>query len=350
LDSSDGPPVVCGIDLGGTSTRLMVGDPAGQVLTELRQTTPHEVTTGGLVTWLADLVTELVTGLAGPVLAATAVGLPAAVHPATGEVRAAPNVPQLTGTAFTGALAAALPGITTFGNDTNAALAGELHAGAARGRRSAVMITIGTGLGTAVHLDGTPLTGRTGAIGEFGTLPYEDSDLEGAVSGSGMVRRARAAGFELDDAAPIFAADAPARLRAIRDSARAALTVMLTAVTAAYEPEIIVLGGGVAPAFADWYGPFRRSLTAITPEPPEITLGALGDPAGAIGSLVRAYRSLGTTVPDLRLPDLRLPDLRLPDLRPPDQKPPDQKPPDQKPPDQKPPDQKEDSVVSTTSA
>ncbi|MCP2338322.1 ROK family transcriptional regulator [Actinomadura rupiterrae] len=287
---------VCGVDLGGTTTRFLVTDAAGRVRAWHREPTPHETTTSELAGWLASRVREL----AGDDLVATSVGLPGAVHPATGAVRTAPNLPQLEGTAFRHALAADLPGTTLLGNDVNAALVGEMTAGAARGRGSVVMIAAGTGLGAAVALDGRPLTGRTGSVGEFGVLRHGPGTLEDAISGGGMVRRARALGHPVPDAARIFAEGAP---RAVLDEAREALATLLTAVTVAYEPEVVVLSGGVAPSFAPWLDGLRERLADVTEPPPELRPSALGEPGGAVGAWVTAlhalYRDLDVDQPDL---------------------------------------------------
>ncbi|MEV5574823.1 ROK family protein [Spirillospora sp. NPDC052269] len=287
---------VCGVDLGGTTTRFLVTDAAGRVRVWRREPTPRETTTSGIAEWLASRVREL----AGDDLVVTAVGLPGAVHPGTGAVRTAPNLPQLEGTAFRRELTAALPGTTLLGNDVNAALLGEMTAGAARGFDAVVMVAAGTGLGAAVALDGRPLTGRTGTVGEFGVLRHGPGTLEDAISGGGMVRRARALGHQVPDASRIFADGAP---RAVLDEARDALAVLLTAVTVAYEPEVVVLSGGVAPSFAPWLDGLRAELGAFTESPPELRPSALGDPGGAVGSWVTAlhavYRDLDVDQPDL---------------------------------------------------
>lgn len=287
---------VCGVDLGGTTTRFLVTDAAGRVRAWRREPTPRATTAAEIAGWLASRV----RGLAGDGLAATAVGLPGAVHPGSGAVRTAPNLPQLEGTAFRRELTAALPGTTTLANDVNAALLGEMTAGSARGCDAVVMVAAGTGLGAAVALDGRPLTGRTGTVGEFGILRHGSGTLEDAISGGGMLRRARALGHEVPDTARIFADGAP---RTVLDEAREALAALLTALTVAYEPEVVVLSGGVAPSFAPWLDGLRADLRTVTASPPELRPSTLGDPGGAVGSWVTAlnavYRDLDVDQPDL---------------------------------------------------
>ncbi|MFI6601211.1 ROK family protein [Nonomuraea sp. NPDC050536] len=283
LEVTAGAGLAAGVDIGGTSTRFLVTDLAGRVVRRHREPTPTQAGAAELAAWLTGRLTEFT----GERLLSAVVGLPGAVHPGTGAVRTAPNLPQIAGTAFT----QAVDGPVTFDNDANCALLGEVHAGAAAGRRTAVMLTIGTGLGASVFLNGAPLPGRTGAVGEFGTLPYGQGTLEDAIAGVGLSRAAAELGLTIED---VFVTEA---LSPVRESARRALAVALQAVTIAYEPEVIVLGGGISPSLEPWCAGLRAGLAEVTPEPPEVVTSALGDPAGAIGALVaalqKAYEVIG---------------------------------------------------------
>lgn len=270
--------IVCGVDLGATNARIVIAEPTGRILTQDRARTPTGTTGPELARWLAARI----EGLAGGEPASLAIGLPGAVHPLTGLIRSAPNLPQIEGAAF----AAALPG-AIFLNDTNAALLGEVRAGAVRGRHDVVMITVGTGVGTAVLFGGKPLTGRSGVIGEFGDLPYGEGTFEDACSGAALTRAARERGF--DDPRAVFTRPA---LRDVHDRAFTALSIILKTVTTAYEPEAIVLGGGVAHSLDAWCAPLARELSKITPEPPEVLITRLGDDAGVLGAMHLAKEAL----------------------------------------------------------
>ncbi|WP_214414700.1 ROK family transcriptional regulator [Sphaerisporangium fuscum] len=290
--------LVAGIDMGGTTTRFLLSDLTGRLLVSHRATTPKAGDAPKVAAFLAETLASLAAGHPGAITS-TVVGLPGAVHPATRAVRSAPNLPQIEGTGFTEAAAASIPGAVAFENDTNCALIGELHAGAAHGHRDAVMVTIGTGLGVSVQLDGRPLPGRTGAVGEFGALAYADGTLEDAISGKGLTDKAPRA-----TPAEILAGDLHPELR---DRAKGALEMLLRVVTVAYEPEVIVLGGGVSASMLAWHTDLERSLTDLTPEPPSVVPSALGDPAGAVGALVAAlgaaHRAIGVDAP---IPTVRL--------------------------------------------
>ncbi|NUW44983.1 ROK family transcriptional regulator [Nonomuraea rhodomycinica] len=290
--------LAAGVDMGGSSTRFLLADLTGRVLVSHRAATPQAGDAAEVAAFLAETLASLAAGHPGGITSTT-VGLPGAVHPGTRAVRSAPNLPQIEGTAFTEAVAASIPGAVAFENDTNCALIGEVHAGAAHGRRDAVMVTIGTGLGVSVQLDGKLLPGRTGAVGEFGALPYADGTLEDAISGKGLTDKAPRA-----TPAEILAGDLHPELR---DKARRALETLLRLVTVAYEPEVIVLGGGVSASLLPWHTALERSLTDLTPEPPSVVTSALGDPAGAAGALIAAlgaaHRAIGVDAP---VPAVRL--------------------------------------------
>lgn len=286
--------VVVGVDLGGSNCRLIAVDLLGTVRARVRTTTPAGHSTGQLARWVADSIGELV-GEAP--LAFVSVGLPGVVNTAAGEVRAAPNLPQVEGGAFIAALTDLMDAPVAFDNDSNLALRGEMRLGAARDCRSAVMFTIGTGLGAGVVLDNRLLRGRTGLVGEFGALPVADGTLEDVLAGRGLLEASAAAGFALDSPAPVFAEGAPPALVAVRRRFAEALLLGLVAVAAAYEPEVIVIGGGVAPSLGAVVAEASRALAARLPGAPRVELSSLGDPAGAIGAVIAglhdAYVGLG---------------------------------------------------------
>ena len=155
----------------------------------------------------------------------------------------------------------------TVSNDANAALTGEWHYGAARGCRSVVMVTLGTGIGTSVIIDGTPLRGEHGQAGSLGghfvqTLAPRSCPCgnvgcaESEASGWAVQELARQDGRYAEsaladepsaDLAAIFRCaaagdDLALRLREHCIGVWAGLAVSLIH---AYDPELLVFGGGV---------------------------------------------------------------------------------------------------------
>ncbi len=288
---------VVGVDLGGTNCRMIAVDLLGKVMQQFREETPNKLSGPRLARWLADRVDTLVDG--APLYSVT-VGLPGIVHPLTGSVRAADNLPQVDGNGFVDELRKRLASPVSFDNDSNLALLGEMRLGGAQKYNVAVMFTIGTGLGAGVFLDGHLLRGRTGLVGEFGCyLPVglDGETLQEVLSASGLLKEAARLGTPLESPIPLFSRRPPKELVAVRRRFERALFFALVGMTTAYDPEVIVLGGGVAPSLKNILPKLQKRLEALIPECPAVVLSKLGDPAGAIGALVvglqEAYAQIG---------------------------------------------------------
>jgi predicted NBD/HSP70 family sugar kinase len=322
--------LVCGIDLGGSNCRILVADLLGNPVQLSHDQTPVSIGAAALADWLAARITALtapVTGgsradeppaggppaggsraggsRAGGRLRAVVVGLPGMITADGTKISGALNVPQIEGEEFARQLTLAIPAPVALYNDSDLALLGELRFGAGRGLTDAVMFTIGAGLGAGVVLDGVLLRGRRGLTGEFGFLPAGPSGetVEDLLSAVGLVRQARALRTPVLDAADLFAADAPDVLEPVLSRFDRALVLALTAATVAYDPDAIILGGGLSPAVAKRLELTRQRLAELLPAPPpELRLASLGDLSGTLGALTvayqNAYRALGMTESD----------------------------------------------------
>lgn len=287
---------VVGVDLGGSNCRLVATDLLGRVLGRTRRRTPARLSTVKLARWVSDQVSSL---LEDRPVGRVAMGLPGIVDPQTGAVRGAPNLPQVEGLSFVEAIREQVPVPVTFDNDSNMAVLGEIRLGAARGRCNVVMFTIGTGLGAGVVMDGRLLRGRSGLVGELGYLPVgpDGTTLESLLSAHGLMEQAVGEGLSLASSAAVFAPAAPEELQVIRTRFLRGLLTALVAVTVAYEPDVVVLGGGVAGSLHEALGALEKELRTIVPEGPDLALSAIGDAAGAFGAAVAglhdAYMQLG---------------------------------------------------------
>jgi predicted NBD/HSP70 family sugar kinase len=245
-------------------------------------------------------------------LAAVAVGLPGAVRSHDRSVSSAPNLPQVEQRAFLDVLEERLGPALDLDNDSNYALLGEQRFGAARSAPTAVMLTVGAGLGAGVALDGRLLRGRNGLVGEFGHLPVGPlgTPLEHLVTGPGIMRRAAELGVQISSPAALFAEDADGQLVAMRRHVEQALLVVLTAAVVSYEPETIVLGGRIARALGTHLEELGEALRHIVPSAPLVVPAQLDDLSGALGAVVaalhRVYLGLGLSQQDLvRVPPPR---------------------------------------------
>jgi glucokinase len=182
-------------------------------------------------------------------------------------------------------------------NDAQAALLGEAWRGAAAGARDAVLLTLGTGVGGAVLSDGRLLKGKVGRAGHLGHICLDvdgapdivgtPGSLENAV-GNTTVRERTGGRFATTHelVAAHLAGDPDATtawLRSIR-----ALACAVTSFINVLDPEVVVIGGGIAAAGPALFGPLERHLDALEWRPHGhrvlVRPALLGDFAGALGA------------------------------------------------------------------
>jgi predicted NBD/HSP70 family sugar kinase len=289
--------VVCGVDLGGSNVRIVVADLAARPLVTTTVPTPTGCDAAELGRWLAHLILDTV-GDHRPLLDSVAVGLPGAVRHDDRSVSNAPNLRQVEQADFLRLVERRLGMGVDIDNDSNYALLGELRFGAARDAQTAVMFTVGAGLGAGVALDRRLFHGRTGLVGEFGHLPAGPlgTSLEQLVSGPGILARARELGLPFDNPADVFHSCDP-RLAPVKQQIEQALLIILTAAVVAYEPDVIILGGGISHGLEPGLERLNQRLREIVPTTATVQSTELGDLAGALGAVVAAlhatYRRLG---------------------------------------------------------
>jgi glucokinase len=295
----------CGIDIGGTKIAGAVVTGDGTVVAADRIESPA-VDPAALKHAVASLVASLASE--HPV---GAVGVAAAgfVDRDRSHVRFAPNIAWRNEPL--GADLAALTGLpVVVENDANAAAWGEFRHGAGRAAEDQLMVTVGTGVGGGIVVDGHLLRGAFGVAAEIGHLcvvpdglacPCGNTGcLEQYASGTALVRNARAASGD-------HSLDGPGLTAAAKDGdpfAREQLAEVgrwlghgLASLAAVLDPGLIVVGGGVSDAGDLLLDParaaFRAGLTAAGFRPEaEIRLAELGNEAGVIGAADLARSAL----------------------------------------------------------
>jgi predicted NBD/HSP70 family sugar kinase len=292
--------LVCGIDMGGTNTRFLLATHGAQLIANWRDQTPQGPDGESLARWLVDQVSAVCARLDVSEPTALVVGIPGTVERPTGTISNAPNLPAIAGNDFGATLSRLTGGRTLVENDSNLALAGELRAGAAAGHDNAVMITIGTGVGVGVALGRRLITGNAGTVGEFGIMPVDLSGrtLESVISGTGIAEAARRAG--LRDVRPKSILDAVPRGRrgAIQARVLDALFTLVVSLGVAYEPSVIVVGGGVSASLQRMLPTLQERAAAVLAPCPRLVMSELGDPGGAIGATAGALQVVNEVVGD----------------------------------------------------
>lgn len=307
-----------GIDVGGTSVKEGLFDGSGNLLAKVSVPTPSLAEEAGF-TAVVGGIEQLMAEVKQPMLFVRGIGLaiPCPV-PASGVITLAANI-EIDAPALKAALEARCPhAAVRYVNDANAAAMGELWRGSAEGHRSVVMVTIGTGLGGGVVVNGDVIDGAFGAGGEIGHMCVNPDEervcgcglrgcLEQYASASGVVSNYLQAcerhGVEpLELAGP---SDSRTVFQACREGDAVALEAVdlmteylsrgLQIISAVVDPEMYVLGGG-ASASADVYLEQLRekfaaralSVSAKTP----IEVATLGNDAGIIGAAYVALRAV----------------------------------------------------------
>jgi glucokinase len=289
--------VLVGVDLGGTNVKCAVlDDDAGgapRVLATASLPTRSEDGPEAVLERVARLACETAAPFGTP--HALGLGLPGHFDAATGTGVILPNLAgDWVGRPIAAPVAERLGRPVRLVNDARALTLAELHMGAGRGARTMVCVTLGTGVGGGVVVDGRLHLG-TGHAGEIGhTIVEADGPLCGC-GNRGCLDRVAAAGAIAARAGRATVEEAIAAARggdaragaALDHAARAVATALGGAVVLLW-PDRIVVGGGVAQAGDLLLEPLRREVEArarVCPsEALTIVAAALGPAAGAIGA------------------------------------------------------------------
>jgi glucokinase len=192
-------------------------------------------------------------------------------------------------------------------HDVRAAAAAEAALGAGRGIADLLFVAIGTGIGGAVVAGGRPYGGAHGHAGEIGHTVVEPDGPPCACGARGCVEALASAaaiergyaeagagdGASAREVAALAAAHDPAA-RAVWDRAVAALAAGLADAVALLDPELIVVGGGLAEAGPPLFEPLAAALAArmTLAAPPPVVAAELGAEAGCRGAALLAWRAL----------------------------------------------------------
>jgi len=305
-----------GIEIGGTKLQSAVVDGDGAVL--LRRADRVEPAAGaeGLRGALAAQLREIVstwrgTGGRDPLVAA-GVGFGGPVDRDRGVVAASFHVSGWTGFPLAQWVADVLDGLpVVLENDSNVAALAEATVGAGRGRRLVFYTNAGSGIGGGFVIDGGLYRGRSSGEMELGHLRLgpDGGILEDVAAGWALDRRAREeaaahpqgavaarAGGAAADARHVAAAaaDGDAAARAILDGAARHYAWALSHVVHLLNPDVIVLGGGVAEIGAAWRDRVASFLEGFVMTPlrpaPDVALALLGQDVVPVGAALAAPR------------------------------------------------------------
>jgi glucokinase len=311
-----------GVDMGGT--KLLAGAVGvGLEVHHRAQRSLKGLDQQALLDAAVEAVEEVRTG-AGDEVEAVGFGIPCLFDSRTGIAVVAVNLP-LANIAFADLMAERI-GLPVFvDNDANVAALAEHRAGAARGVQNAVVLTIGTGIGGGLILRGELFRGSIGAGAELGHIVIDMNGppcqgncpnhgcVEALASGTALEREAARIAEERPDSGLGRARDAgrpltgPLVVELAHDGDQSAIEVLnligirlgvaIASFVNIFNPEVVVVGGGVIAAGELLLEPARSEVAAraLPPSKDEVRIVAarFGDEAGMIGAATLAFDGLG---------------------------------------------------------
>ncbi|MDY6938126.1 MAG: ROK family protein [Cyanobacteriota bacterium] len=290
---------VIGIDLGGTTIKLGRFDRDGNCLQTMEVPTPQPATPEAVLAAMVEAIEQLDRD---GKCAAIGAGIPGPVD-ATGRIaRVAINLANWHDVPLGDWLEAKTSRQVILANDANCAGLGEAWLGAGRHARDLLVITLGTGVGGAIILNGELFVGRNGSAGELGLITLNPDghpcnsgnrgSLEQHVSLQAIRRETGLDPLELSQKARAQDAEAIAFWQDYGRLLGAGLASLIYVLT----PEAIVIGGGIS-ASADLFLPVaqaeieRRVLPTLR-EGLQLKIAELGNRAGMVGAAKLAWDNL----------------------------------------------------------
>jgi glucokinase len=312
---------VLGFDIGGTQIKAAVVAAEGKILTA------HRIPTPSSLTEFCNAMKQLIQNLHLPEsgISGVGIGCKGIISPATTEVLALPGgLHYLEGRRLNELITPLLEAPYPFAadNDARVALEGERRWGAARGRENVLMLTLGTGVGGAILVDGKILRGAGGAAGHAGHLTVESDGVECICGNRGCLETAfsaraiesaafaaihRGVATELHNltARPPTCADVFECARrgdvVARDIVQHAILLLGGAVAGlvhVLDPEIVILGGQIAESGELLFSMIQRELdwrtkTLLRRSVP-VVKSELADPSGVLGAAALAFDAVAS--------------------------------------------------------
>ncbi len=319
--------VCIGIDLGGTFIKFALLDEGMSVRGKFQSPTPAEAGPDGVVEAMISGAKKLLDreGLSGGEVVGVGIGSPGPLDLDAGVVIGIPNIPGFVNIPLRRLVSEGLGAPAVLENDANAAALGEYLCGSGEGTSVMVMLTLGTGIGSGIVIDGRLVRGAHGIGAEVGHTIVEPEGepcpcgqrgcLERYTSASALGRYARrlieqdrrdsSLADVLRSKGNLDAADVNEARKAgddlaaeVWDRAVGYLAVGCVNLARLLDPDLIVFGGGMAKAGGDLMEPlteqFKRLHWSIAEPKTTLALASLGNDAGLIGAAGAAWKQFGS--------------------------------------------------------
>jgi len=307
---------IVGVDLGGTKIATALLDLNGKILRRVR----YETTPLKSAKEVIDCLIHSVHKVRGDIpITGVGVASPGAVDTKRGIILNGANLPEWVNIPLRQEMESQLELPVQIANDANAAAWGEYYAGAGKGSKTMAYITISTGIGSGIILDGRLLLGSNGYAGELGhTMIVQDGQLcgcgqlgcwEAYASGTSIARIAKEAAEKKFSLMTELAAQDGTVIGAkhlfkaaslgdsvaigVIDEATSYIASGLKNVIHTFNPDCIVIGGGVSLAGDDLFAPVLEKTKRLVMEPYRETFrivpALLGEDVGVVGAATLSF-------------------------------------------------------------
>ncbi|BAY17316.1 sugar kinase [Anabaenopsis circularis NIES-21] len=292
-------PEVIGIDIGGTAIKLGRFSQDGTCLKCLTVATPQPATPEAVLAVIVDAIAQIDPDNQ---TIAIGVGMPGPADAAGRIAKIAINLPGWLDVPLAEWLEIKTGKPTVIANDANCAGVGEAWLGAARNLQNFILLTLGTGVGGAIILDGKLFIGHQGAAGELGLISFNP---EGPMCNSGnqgsleqyasIIAIRRRTGKEPDQLGALAQAGDAEALAFWQEYGRD-LGIGLVSLIYVLTPQAIVIGGGVSASFEFFFPAAKveieRRVMYTSRTGLQILPAQLGNSAGMVGAAKLAWQKI----------------------------------------------------------
>ncbi|HHK6921999.1 TPA: ROK family protein [Streptococcus pneumoniae] len=284
---------IIGIDIGGTTIKADLYDEFGTSLNhfkEIETIIDYDLGTNQILNQVCDLIGEYTLNHSIDGVGISTAGV---VNANTGEIiYAGYTIPGYIGVNFTAEIEKRFGLYTFVENDVNCAALGELWKGQAKDKKNVVMVTIGTGIGGSIIVNGQIVNGFNYTAGEVGYIPVGNSDWQSKASTTALIHLYQKKSLKTNQTGRTFFTDLRSGDKVAEETFEIFvenLTKDLLTISYLLNPEILILGGGILDSKDILLPEIQSSLAKNAMDnrflPKNLVAATLGNEAGRIGAV-----------------------------------------------------------------